>query len=602
MNNKIQEKLSVLTSKPGVYIMKNVDGTIIYVGKAKNLKNRVSQYFVNNSQHTVKVLKMVSNVDDFEYIVTHSELEALILENNLIKKHQPKYNILLKDDKNYPFIALDKNSEFPRFTVVRRRTDKNSKYFGPFQSGNVAYEIVNTINDVFKLYSCNLKFPRDFNKARPCLMYHIEKCCGLCMGGISSAEYRRTVDDAVSFLHGDYKKYISYFEKQMQKYSDELEFEKAGQYRDKIQSIKKLEQKQVIMFAPDVSRDIIAYSILDNDVCFSVAHIRTGRLIFQDTVFLTENSDDLMGVFIERYYQDNDMIPKEVAVMTMPEEAELLSQWLSELKGSKVKLFTAQKGENSKLIDMCKKNAEEKIAEKKSHGIRVNKLMAQIAQILGVEGVPDRIEMYDISNYGTDTTVGGMIVYQNGRFKRSEYRTFNFNEVYLQNDYKYTHDMIERRLLRFDSQSEGFETKPDIIFLDGGAGHLNAVYELAAKRNIAVFGLVKDKKHRTRGIIGINGEVDIRTNPAVFKFFTNLQDEVHRYAIGRMKNKKSKNMLESGLMQIKGLGNVKYKALMNKFKTLKAMRECSIEQLEEVKGITHNLAVEIKKYLDGDYQ
>lgn len=600
MNNKIQDKLSVLTSHPGVYIMKNQAGTIIYVGKAKNLKNRVSQYFVNNSQHTVKVLKMVSNVDDFEYIVTHSELEALILENNLIKKHQPKYNILLKDDKNYPFIALDKNSFYPRFTVVRRRTDKNYKYFGPFQSGNVAYEIVNTINDVFKLYSCNLKFPRDFNKSRPCLMYHIGKCCGLCMGNVSSDDYRKTVDEAISFLHGDYKKYISEFEKKMQTYSEELEFEKAGQYRDKIHSIKKLEQKQVIMFSPEVSRDIIAYSILENDVCFSVAHIRTGRLIFQDTVFLSEISDDLTGVFIERYYQDNDMIPKEIAVMTMPEEAELLSQWLSELKGSKVKLFTAQKGENSKLIDMCKKNAEEKLAEKKSNGIRVNKLMAQIAQMLGIDGVPDRIEMYDISNYGTDTTVGGMVVYQNGRFKRSEYRTFNFEQVYLQNDYKYTHDMIERRLLRYDSQSEGFESKPDIIFLDGGAGHLNTVYELAAMRSIPIFGLVKDKKHRTRGIVGINGEVDIRSNPAVFKFFTNLQDEVHRFAIGRMKNKKSKSMVESGLMQIKGLGKVKYKALMDKFKTVKAIQKCGIEELEAVKGITHSIAVDIKNYLDGD--
>ena len=592
MNKKIQDKLAVLTSNPGVYIMKNADDDIIYVGKAKNLKNRVSQYFAANSQHTPKVLKMVSNIDHFEYIVTRSELEALILENNLIKQHRPKYNILLKDDKTYPYIALSKNTDFPRFTLSRRRSDTGYRYFGPFQSSKSVWEIIRTINSVFGLYSCKHVFPRDFNKFRPCLNYHIGKCIGICTGKVSADEYRANVNQAIAFLNGDYRHVINELELQMNELSESMEFEKAAVLRDRIRSIKRLESKQVIVLSPDVNRDIIAYSELENEVCFSVMHIRQGKLLFQDTVFMTDSAEDIIGVFIERYYQQKDMIPKEIAVSRLPGTHELLTQWLSAQRGTAVRLFEARKGENVRLLDMCRKNALEKLAEKKSNGVRSGKLMGQIAQMLGITDIPSRIEMYDISHFGGDSIVGGMIVWEDGRFRKSEYKKFKFDDV-VQDDYKHTYEMIERRLKRMENASEGFDKKPDIIFLDGGVGHLNAVYELVSGYGIAVFGLVKDRKHRTRACVGLQGEVDIRTNPAVFKFFTALQDEVHRYAITYMQKKKSKSMLSSELMAVEGVGKSRYKALMDKFKTLDNIKKASIDQLADTSGISRALAEKI---------
>ena len=600
MNENISSKLKVLTSSPGVYIMKNTDDEIIYVGKAKNLKNRVSQYFVKNSSHSLKVMRMVSHIADFEYIVTSSELEALILENNLIKQHKPKYNILLKDDKTYPYIALDKKSDYPHFTLARRRTDPNLRYFGPFSSSQAVWEIIRTVNAVFGLYSCKHSFPRDFNKFRPCLNYHIGKCRGICMGNISSKEYKKNIEQAIGFLNGDYKKLLSSLEKEMIDAAESLQFETAALLRDRINSIKRLESKQVIVTSPNVNRDVIAYSELDGEFCFSVMHIRLGKLLFQDTFFVSESDDDLMGVFIERYYKQPDMIPKEIAVMKLPESASLLSDWLSKEKGSQVRIFEAQKGEGLKLVEMCRKNAEEKLADKKSNGIRTGKLMLQISQMLGLKEAPSRFEMYDISNFGSDSIVGGMIVWADGRFKRSEYKKFKFDNAVAPDDYRYTREMIERRLVRLDSNSDGFENKPDIVFLDGGLGHLNAVADLFENRDIKVFGLVKDRKHKTRAIISEAGEVDIRTNPAVFKFFTTLQDEVHRFAITYMQKKKQKQMFDSELMSIEGVGKEKYKLLLNEFKTVDKIKKATMQELCSVKGISQSLAQKIFSYFNGE--
>jgi len=600
MNDNIRSKLTVLTSRPGVYIMKNADGEIIYVGKAKNLKNRVSQYFVSNSSHTLKVVRMVSNIADFEYIVTSSELEALILENNLIKKHKPKYNILLKDDKTYPYISISKKGDFPRFTLARKRNSEDMRYFGPFQSSSAVWEIIKTINEVFGLYSCKNTFPRDFNKHRPCLNYHIGKCPGICTGKISSEEYMQSISQAISFLNGDYKKLLSELNEKMLEYAENMEFEKAAVIRDRINSINRLESKQVIVLSTDVDRDIIAHSVLEDEVCFSVMHIRGGKLLFQDTVFVGENAHDIFGTFIEQYYTLDDMIPKDIAVEVMPESAELLSEWLSVRRKRSVRIFCPERGENVRLMDMCKNNSAEKLAEKKSNGIRESKLMGHIAQMLGLPSIPRRIEMYDVSNYGAESTVGGMIVWQNDRFKKSDYRRFSFEGVFAPDDYRHTREMIERRLIHLDNGDEGFETKPDLIFLDGGAGHLNAVSDIISARGINVFGLVKDRKHRTRAIVSNRGEVDIRTNPAVYKFFTSLQDEVHRYAISYMQNKHKKKMVSGGLKSVKGVGPAKYKALMSRFKTVSAIKNASIDELTSVSGINTALAEQIKKYFDGE--
>ncbi len=598
MNKAIQDKLAVLTSRPGVYIMKNSRDEIIYVGKAKNLKNRVSQYFVTASGLLPKVAKMVSNVDTFEYIVTSSELEALILENNLIKKHKPKYNILLKDDKSYPYIVLDKKSDYPHFTLARRRKNDGLKYFGPFQSSSSVWEIIKTVNEVFGLYSCKHSFPRDFKKFRPCLNFHIGKCPGVCTGKISVKEYSESIAQAISFLNGDYKKLLSDLNSQMLEHSENMEFEKAAVIRDRINSIKRLESKQVIVLAADVDRDIIAYSELENEICFSVMHIRGGKLLYQDTVFVTDETEDIIGDFIEQYYISDDMIPKEIAVDTLPSSYEVLSQWLSDRKGRAVRFILAKRGENTRLIEMCKNNAREKLAEKKSHGIRENKLMGSIAQMLGLSSIPTRIEMYDISNFGTDNTVGGMIVWQEGRFKKSEYRRFSFDDVYMQDDYKHTYQMIKRRLFHLDDSE--FGAKPDIIFLDGGIGHLKTVYKEVSEHGIAVFGLVKDKKHKTRAIVSTNGEVNITTNPAVYKFFTLMQDEVHRYAISYMHRSKSKKMVSGGLKSVNGIGPSKYKNLIKHFKTVTAIKNATEQELCQVSGISPQIAKRIIEYFAGE--
>lgn len=598
MNKEIYEKLSVLTSRPGVYIMKNSHDEIIYVGKAKNLKNRVSQYFVSPSGLLPKVAKMVSNVSTFEYIVTSSELEALILENNLIKKHKPKYNILLKDDKSYPYIVVDKKSEYPHFSLARQRKNDGLKYFGPFKSSSAVWEIIKTINEVFGLYSCKHSFPRDFKKFRPCLNYHIGKCPGICTGKVSEKEYSESISQAISFLNGEYKKLLNDLNSQMLEFSENMEFEKAAVIRDRINSIKRLESKQVIVLAADVDRDIIAYSKLENEICFSVMHIRGGKLIYQDTAFINDETEDVIGDFIEQYYITDDMIPKEIAVDTLPVSHDVLSQWLSERKGRGVRFISAQRGENVRLLEMCKNNAAEKLAERKANGIRENKLMGNIAQMLGLKSIPSRIEMYDISNFGTDNTVGGMVVWQDGRFRKGEYRRFSFDNVYNQDDYKYTYQMITRRLLHLGDPE--FGAKPDIIFLDGGAGHLKTVYNEVSQQGIAVFGLVKDKKHRTRAIVSVHGEVDIRTNPAVYKFFTVLQDEVHRYAISYMHSGKSKKMVSGGLKSVKGIGPAKYKNLIKHFKTVSSIKKASEQELCQVEGISPRLAKNIIEYFSGE--
>ncbi len=598
MNDVISNKLAVLTSNPGVYIMKNKDGEVIYVGKAKNLKNRVSQYFVSNSSHSYKVVKMVSHIYDFEYIVTTSELEALILENNLIKQHRPKYNILLKDDKTYPYIVLNKTADYPRFSLARRRDNQNFKYFGPFKSAADVREIIKTLNEVFGLYSCTRTFPRDFNKTRPCLNYHIGKCPAVCTGKITKEQYNESILQAVSFLNGDYKKLLSELKAQMQGYSDSFEFEKAAIIRDKINSIKRLESKQIIVFNSNVERDIIAYSTLEDEVCFSVMHIRAGKLIFQDTLFVTGDAPDLMGEFIERYYTSDDIIPNEIVVEVLPEQVSLLSQWLSARHGKNVRIFNALRGENVRLIDMCKTNAAEKLAEKKSSGIRQNKLMGQIAQMLGLNTIPKRIEMYDVSHFSGDSTVGGMIVWQDGRFKKSDYRRFSFSDILIPDDYQTTYQMLTRRLNHINDRE--FGVKPDIIFVDGGVGHLKTVYQLVSQYDINVFGLVKDKKHKTRAIVSINGEVDIRTNPAVFKFFTELQDEVHRYAISYMHKSKRKKMMSGGLKSVKGIGDAKYKALLKAFKTVDGVSKATFDELIKVSGINDTIALAIINYFNGE--
>ena len=600
-SEKITNKLSVLTDSPGVYIMKDSAGKVIYVGKAKNLKNRVSQYFTGVSSHTVKVMKMVMNVDDFEYIVTDSELEALILENNLIKQYMPKYNILLKDDKTYPYIAISKKQPYPKFVLMRKRNNTDYYYFGPFSSSAIVWDIINTVSRLFGIYSCTKNFPKDFGKARPCLNYHIGNCVGVCTGKISEQEYKKNIQKAIKFLKGDYKSILYELENQMNQCAQNLDFERAAQLRDKIKSIRKLDANQIIVFDPNINKDIIAYSTLEDTVCFSVMVIRAGKLLFQDTRFVknSEIGDNLIQQFIQRYYFNSDRVPPEIVLDSEFENMELITKWLESLRGGRVHIIAAKKGKNIQLLEMCRKNAREKLSEKRANGLKYAKLQGQIAQLLKLENLPDRIEMYDISNYKDDSIVAGMIVWQSGRFAKKQYKRFKLKDMDKQDDYKSMRQVIERRLIHLDNGDEEFETKPDIIFVDGGAGHLMAVKDLLDERSVNGFGLVKDRKHRTRAIVSMEGEVDIRQNTQLYKFFTALQDEVHRFSISYMHKTKTKNMLDSQLLKIEGLGTKRYKKLMQRFLSIDALKKADLDQISAVDGIPKNVAINIYNYFHG---
>lgn len=597
-NEKITNKLSVLTDSPGVYIMKDSYGSVIYVGKAKNLKNRVSQYFTGVSSHPLKVMKMVMNVDEFEYIVTDSELEALILENNLIKQYMPKYNILLKDDKTYPYIAISKKEPYPKFTLLRRRDNTDYYYFGPFSSSAIVWDIINTVSRLFGIYSCSKKFPRDFGKARPCLNYHIGNCSGVCTGKIDEQEYKQIIQKAIRFLKGDYKSILPELEEQMNICAENLDFEKAAQLRDKIKSIRKLDANQIIVFDPNVNKDIIAYSTLEDTVCFSVMLIRGGKLLLQDTRFVknSEVGESIMQQFLQRYYFNSDRVPPEIVIDEPFDNIELITKWLESVRGGRVHIIAAKKGKNVQLLEMCRKNAMEKLAEKRANGIKYAKLQSQLAQLLKLKSLPDRIEMYDISNFKDDSIVAGMIVWQGGRFAKKQYKRFKLKDMSGQDDYKSMRQVIERRLIRLDNGDEGFDTKPDIIFVDGGTNHLMAVYDLLKERNISGFGLVKDRSHRTRAVVSIDGEVEIRHNPQLYKFFTTLQDEVHRFSISYMHKTKSKQMLNSELMKIEGLGSKRYKKLMQRFLNVKALSNADFDEICAVDGIPKNVASNIYNY------
>ncbi len=587
---KVTEKLAVLTARPGVYLMKNRDGKIIYVGKAKNLKNRVSSYFTGVKSHTAKVMAMVEKVADFDYICVNTEMEALILENNLIKEHSPKYNILLKDDKTYPYVSLDLKQPYPHLKILRQENREGLQVFGPFPQMGAAAEIIRTANDLFGLATCHKSFPRDFRKGRPCLRYHIGTCMGVCTGNISQEQYRERLGEVMEFLKGDYKALVRQLTEKMTQAAENLQFEKAAALRDRIRKIEKLGQNQIVDGDTRQERDVLDAVRLGDSLAVGILMIREGRLLMQDTVVLKEGvEEDWIGPFLQRYYQKKEQIPRELLLPKLPEEAELLSGYLSELKGKNVTLRAPQRGTGTELLALCRKNAAEKLAEREAGGDRVRKMSALLAQTLGLPTPPARIEMYDISNFGKDSMVGGMIVWEEGRLKKSAYRRFEIKDQFLPDDYAATRQMLARRMEHLED--EKFGGKPDLILMDGGLQHVHAVQDLC--KGIPVYGLVKDRKHKTRALVSDGGELDLRSDPALFGFFCGLQEEVHRFAITYMKKKHTKTMKKSPLLEVPGMGPARLKKLRKAFP--KGFENVPAEELAKKAGIPLNVAELLKE-------
>ncbi len=606
MNEKLKilrEKAMKLPLTPGVYIMKNKQGKIIYIGKAKKLKNRVSQYFGSQNKHSVKVLKMVENVNDFDYILTDSEFEALVLEASLIKQNQPKYNILLKDDKGYSYIKITKE-EYPKISAVLQKDDENADYIGPFTSSYSVKKSVDEANKIFRLPQCNKEFPRDFKKGRPCLNFHINRCMGVCTGKISKKEYNDTVKDALDFLNGDISKIIADLNRKMNECAENLDFENAGKYRDRIRAIQNMQTKQKVVTETDESKDVFAVATNDNDTCIVVLRFDKGRLCDSEHFFIdnTQNDENLRSGFLTQYYAIRS-VPQKVLLDETIEDLDLIAQYLTNLRGKKCVISVPQKGDGLKLVNMCRENAFEKLAQKKGRKSGEIKVLEELKTLLGLENTPEYIESYDISHTGGDDNVAGMIVFKNGRPLKRAYRTFNIKSFVGQDDYGSMREVLERRFNEYEKHKnenaeEGFGKMPDLILLDGGKGQVSVVKEILNEMNIDVplFGMVKDSKHKTRAITGDGGEIAINSNRAVFTLVSEIQEEVHRFSVSFHHKKHAKKGLDSSLTKISGVGDKKAKELLKTFKTIKNIKNASVEDLAKVKGINISLAENIYNF------
>ncbi|MDE6781423.1 MAG: excinuclease ABC subunit UvrC [Ruminococcus sp.] len=599
MNTKLpylREKTSKLTASAGVYIMKDKNNNIIYIGKAKNLHKRVSSYFRENPDHTPKVAAMVSNVHDYDFIVTDSEYEALLLECSLIKQHQPKYNILLKDDKGYHYIRIS-DDEYPRITA-EKNTLKAGSYSNPYTSGFVAKETVDEVNRVFRLPTCSRKFPQDFGKSRPCLNYHIKKCMGICTGNISKDEYCEIIKQAESFIKNGSPESVKRMEAEMNQAAENLEFEKAALLRDRIATIKKSAEKQKIINNSIENADIIAAAEFYDRVYISVIMYRGSRL-YDKFVKESANSadEDILNTFMMQYYYKREDIPRLIIADHVPEDYELIKKMLENQCGRKVTFSVPQKGRQMELLRLSKNNSAEYAALQNNRTGKEVIALEQLGKVLGLEKPPKYIEAYDISNLSDESIVAGMVVFENGRPLKKAYKRFTVKYIQYQNDYESMYEVLTRRLLHIINQEgdEYFRRIPDLILLDGGKGHVNTVTELIQDfgLNIPVFGMVKNDKHRTRAIASGGREIQINNLQAAFMFVTRIQDEVHRYSVRYMHSKHKKKTYLSELTTVKGIGEKKSEKLLIKYKTKDNLKKVTPEELAETVGINADTAREL---------
>lgn len=598
----LRKKAMSLPLLPGVYIMKNANGEIIYIGKAKALKNRVSQYFGSQNRHPVKVRKMVENVDRFDYIVTGSEFEALVLECSLIKQHSPKYNILLKDDKGYSYIRIS-DGEYRKISAVFNKKDDGSEYIGPYLSSYSVRQSVDAANKIFKLPQCNKVFPRDFGKSRPCLNYYISQCCGLCTGKIKKSDYDEAVDGAIAFLKGDSRDIIADLRAKMEKAAEELDFEQAAKLRDRINSIERIKEKQKVVYKSVEEQDVFATADIDGSVCLAVLRFSNGRLFDSEHFFFDDPGDkeSMRSDFITSYYSMRDNIPKRVTVDGEVADRELLEQWLSEKKGKKVTVFVPARGEQLEIVNMCRKNAEEKLAIKKGRTGREIAVLDELKDLLGLKKTPEYIESYDISHTAGQDSVAGMIVFKGGKPYRKAYKRFSIKSFDGNDDYRAMNEVLTRRFSEYEKSkdsTEGFGKLPDLILLDGGVGQVHAVEPVLREfgLKIPLFGMVKDNRHRTRAISGDGGEIAINSKRQVFTLVSEIQNEVHRFSVAYHHQKHAKRGLSLSLTEIEGVGEKRASALLKYFKTMTAIKNAEVDELSKAPGITSAVAQNIYDY------
>ncbi len=594
----LRDKTSKLSHLPGCYIMRNKAGSIIYIGKAKNLHNRVSSYF-RDSEHLPKVAKMVSNVFDYDFIVTDSEYEALVLENSLIKQHKPKYNILLKDDKGYSYIKVS-DEDFPRITREMQKKGSGT-FIGPYTSSFTSKQTVEEVNRAFMLPTCRRVFPRDFGKERPCLNFQIKRCIGLCRGCFSREDYRAIIDEAVEYIKSGSTASVEAMTEQMERAAEELDFEKAAMLRDRIAAISRAAETQKVFEKDIPDCDIIALSRNGGASCVSVLVYRDGKLTDKSDYLLgeTEEDSDTREDFLIQYYDRGGKIPKEIYLDSEIESAEVIERYFRERSGHAVHLNVPKRGEMVQLIKMAKSNAAEKLSLSVGRSGREIATLDELAQLLGLPRPPLYIECYDISNLSSSDMVGGMVVLDNGRPAKRYYKKFNIKTVYEQNDYACMQEVLRRRFENYfdpDCKDTGFATLPDLIFLDGGRGHVAAVAPMLSEMGVKtpVYGLVKDSRHRTRAVISPDGgEIVIAKNRSVFNMLTRLQDEVHRYTITFQSKKHTAKTFEGELTKIGGIGPKKAQALLSAFKTKQELRKATPEDISRVMKISREKAQEV---------
>ncbi len=588
---ELRKKAMALPLQPGVYIMKNKDKKIIYIGKAKALKNRVSSYFGSHTNHTLKVIRMVENVDDFDYILCDSEFEALVLECSLIKQHRPKYNILLKDDKGYNYIKITKG-EFPRISECKRMDQDGATYIGPYTSGFSVKTAVEETLKIFKLPRCSKQFPRDYNKSRPCLNGFMDLCCAPCAGRISQAEYKKNVDDAVAFLKGGSVKAVKEMQKRMEDCAENLQFEEAAKLRDRIRAIQNIEEKQKVVKISAKEEDVFALAFGTKKMCFEVLRFENYRLTDSEHFILeaAEDNGETRAELIERYYSMRDRVPPRITVDGDVENEELLQQFLEKQRGAKVEVFHPQKGAQISILALCKTNANEHIAQYQGRLGKEIQALSELADLLNLPGPPEYIESYDISHtFGADN-VAGMVVFHNGRPMKKAYKRFSIKGFDGQNDVGSMQEVLTRRFTHYREEQgtdSTFAIKPDLILLDGGTAQVHAVLPVIRQMNldIPVFGMVKDSKHRTRAIATSGGEIEINYKRSAFTLVSSIQEEVHRFAVSYHHAKHKKSSFSSSLLQIDGIGPKKAKALLKHFKTIAKLKEAQPDEMEKVPGI-----------------
>lgn len=602
---ELRKKAMALPLLPGVYIMHDKSGEIIYIGKAKALKNRVSQYFGSQNNHAEKVRRMVDNVDDFEYIITDSEFEALILECSLIKQHTPKYNILLKDDKGYSYIRVS-SGDWGKLSYVLQKKDDGAQYIGPYKSSYYVKSAVEEANKIFMLPTCNRRFPQDFRKGRPCLNYHIKQCMAPCTGRVKLKDYRESLAQALDFLKGGSSNSIKQLTSQMEEAAENLEFERAARIRDKINAVKKMGEKQKVVANKVLDEDVIASFTDDGKICFQVFRFEGGRLFDRESfIFDSGDSESEYEEFLLGYYTIRNDVPKNIALDKDFDGIDAIAQWLCEKRGNKVNVTVPQRGEQAQLVSMCRSNAAEALAQKKGATVREYGVLEELKETLGLEKLPEYIESYDISNLAGTENVAGMIVYKNGKPLKSAYKKFKIKGFEGQDDYASMAEVISRRFDEYykaEDKNEGFGKLPDLILLDGGKGQVAAVKQVLERMNISVplFGMVKDDKHRTRAVTGDGGEIAISSKRALFTFLSKMQDEVHRFAIGYHHARRSKNTFKSSLTNIDGVGEVRAKSLLKYFRTIDNISKADLTELENAPKMTKDSALAVYRYFHAE--